>query len=297
MRNKLFIIGLSFLALAALFVYDQARFFDGKLHVVFCDVGQGDAIFIRSPTGADILIDGGPDKKVLDCLFSHMPFWDRSIELMLLSHPHQDHLAGLIEILKRYDVSSFATEKLTNDTGGFRLLMQTISDHNVPIQYVYQNDSYYIEDNLRLRVLHPTKEFLQQTAKQGKIDEGAEFASLVLLLSYGQFDVLMTGDSQKEGFKDALSFTTSGLSIEVLQIPHHGSKTGIDQEILDRVNASLAVLSVGRKNRYKHPHPSILSLLEKNRVKVKRTDQEGEIEIVTDGKEIKIQKSKIPFRA
>ena len=93
--------------LGCILVYQNITYNDKKLHVVICDVGQGDAIFIRTPSGSDILIDGGPDDSVLACLGKHMPFWDRTLEIMILTHPHADHLTGLIDVSKSYSVSAW----------------------------------------------------------------------------------------------------------------------------------------------------------------------------------------------
>src|SRR3990170_7268003 len=97
-KNLTLAIVFSFFVLVGILVYQYAKFNDGKVHIVFCDVGQGDAIFLRTPKGADILVDGGPNESVLACLSGHMPFWDRDLELVILTHPHADHLNGLISV-------------------------------------------------------------------------------------------------------------------------------------------------------------------------------------------------------
>src|SRR3989344_6568995 len=113
--KKVFLIGtVLFFLLGCILVYQNITYNDKKLHVVFCDVGQGDAIFVRTPNGSDILIDGGPDDSVLNCLGKHMPFWDRDLELVILTHPHSDHFTGLFSVLKTYKIEIFATEELNN---------------------------------------------------------------------------------------------------------------------------------------------------------------------------------------
>ena len=115
--KKVFAIGIvAFVSLGVFSFYQWFKFFDGKLHIVFCDVGQGDAIYIRTPKAFDILVDGGPDDSILSCLSNHMPFWDRKIDLVILTHPHADHLNGLIPLLQNSQGRSFATESLTNYT-------------------------------------------------------------------------------------------------------------------------------------------------------------------------------------
>lgn len=285
-----FIISLALFSLGAIFFYQYARFNDNKLHVVFCDVGQGDAIFVRTPKGLDILIDGGPDTSVLSCLSNHMPFWDRTIEVVALTHPHADHLVGLISVLKRYKVESFISEKLENKTESFNELSRIVQNKKISSRYVFLGDKLRIKDGVVLQVLSPSKEFLQRTSPGGVIGESGEFASLVLLLSYGEFDVLLTGDSQVSGLEEALGVKPLP-ELEVFQVPHHGSKTGLNSEILNEVRPRLAVISVGKNNKYGHPSKEVIEILRNREINlpagkagILRTDQDGEAEIVSDGK-------------
>lgn len=272
--------------LGAIFFYQYGKFNDGKLHIVFCNVGQGDGIFIRTPTGLDILVDGGPDESILFCLSNNMPFWDRSIELMFLTHPHEDHLAGLTSVLKRYSVLYFATEKLENNTLSFKQLSQEISTKKLPTRHIYTGDSFKTKDLVSLEVIAPNKEFLDTASPNGIIGESKELASLAILLSYGQFDLLLTGDNQTESLKQTSSLLRS--PIEVLQIPHHGSKTGMDSELLSIISPQLAVISVGRKNKYGHPAQEVMKILGNKAIKTLRTDQQGEVEIVSDGQKWRV---------
>lgn len=281
------IVSLALFSLGLIFFYQYSRFNDNKLHVVFCDVGQGDAIFIRTPKGLDILIDGGPDNSVLSCLSNHMPFWDRTIEIVALTHPHADHLVGLIGVLKRYKVDLFITEKLENKTESFREFARIVQNKKINNRYVFAGDKLRIKDGVVLQVLSPSKEFLQRTSPSGVIGESGEFASLVLFLSYGQFDTFLTGDSQVLELAEALQTASQGEAlqeIEVFQVPHHGSKTGLNQELVDQINPKLAVISVGKNNKYGHPHKEVMELLNGSKVKILRTDQNAEVEIVSDGK-------------
>ncbi len=268
------------------FVYQKIKFDDGKLHLVVCDVGQGDGIFIRTPGGSDILVDGGPDDSILKCLSNHMPFWDRKIELMLLSHPHADHMAGMVSILNSYQVSAFATEKLSNTTVIDKKLAKILETKNLKTQYIYAGDSFQVQDGLSFKILGPSKEFIERTSPNGKIGETKEFASLISLVSFEEFNLILTGDSQTEGLKEALGGNLG--SIEIFQVPHHGSKYGMDLEILDILKPKLAVISVG-KNNYGHPTKFILDLLSEFNIKTLRTDQHGEVEIISDGKSFAIK--------
>lgn len=286
--------------LTGIFLYQYLRLNDGKLHVVFCNVGQGDGIFIRTPKGKDILIDAGPNDSVLSCLSNNMPFWDRDIELIILSHPHQDHARGMIAVLKRYRVLSFATEELVNDTALYANLKTVIASQSIiqssklTTKYLYAGDTIKTSDKITLHVLGPSKSFLERTSPSGKINESGEFGSLITLLSYKNFDVLLTSDSQIVGLKEALSLDLP--TIEVLQVPHHGSKYGLDEEILSRIKPKIAVISVG-KNSYGHPSREVIKILRDldirqslrfEELKVLRTDKNGEIRISSDGEGIEI---------
>lgn len=276
----LFVTFLALIFLGAIFFSQQARFNDGKLHVVFCDAGQGDAIFIRTPKGADLLIDQGPNDSVLSCLSNHMPFWDRTIELAILTHPHADHFSGFFSILPRYTVLSFATENLSNKSEGFSRLRGEIDSKKIPLRYLYAGDSVKIGET-RLQILGPTTDFLQRTSPRGEIGETAEFASLITLVRFGETTFLLTGDSQAAQLDEAIGEVKE---VGVLQVPHHGSKTGLDESIVDSLKPRLAVISVGKNNRYGHPSNEVIKILGDEDVKILRTDENGEVEIVSDGK-------------
>lgn len=287
--KKHFFIGLFLLLAAATYTgYTFIRFNDHKLHMVFCNVGQGDGIFIRTPGGKTVLIDGGPDRRVLTCLQNHMPFWDRSITLMELTHPHADHLNGLVFVLERYSTKYFITEKLSNKTAGFNQLKHDLEMDHVQQKFVSAGDRVTI-DGITLRIAGPSQDFLAKTSPGGIIGESKEFGSLITLISYGSFSTLLTGDSQVEGLSDSLSFLrTQGVTLraylDALQVPHHGSRFGLSGEIVQKLDPALAVISVG-KNNYGHPSPKTMQLLESAKVPFLRTDQDGDIEIVSDGKQ------------
>lgn len=283
MKKIFFFSILAFVSLGGIFAYQSFVFQDNRLHIVFCDVGQGDAIYIRTPENLDILVDGGPNDKILSCLASRMPFWDKTIELVILTHPHADHLNGLISVAKNYQILSFATENLKNKTQGFEKLMDLIKDQDIKITYVFAGDRFKFKDGVEVQIAGPTYEFLQLTSPGGKIGESGEFASVLSLIKYKEFEVLLTGDSQASELSEALSLPKGVGAISVLQVPHHGSKTGLNPEILNILKPELAVISVAAKNKYNHPTQEILKILREKEIKVLRTDEKGDIELVSDG--------------
>lgn len=287
--KRIFLIGFLSVALAiGLWVYQLGKYSDGLLHVVFCDVGQGDAVLIRGPSGKTILFDAGPGDKVLSCLNDHMPFWDRVLSLVIVSHPHADHFLGLFSVVDRYKIMQFGREELENTTAEYKAIEQITSEKGIPKRFLFQGDSYRMPDGVALRILGPRKAFLAATSPGGKIGETSEFASLIVHLSYGTLDVLFTGDAQSQQVADD-TFSLQGNKIDVLQVPHHGSRTGLTQEIVQRLSPEMAVISVG-KNRYGHPATETLQLLTEGGVTVFRTDKTGAVEIVSDGQKWWVKK-------
>src|SRR3989344_9140986 len=157
LSKKYFLIG-AFFGLILLIVYIISQP-DGKLHVVFCDVGQGDSAYLKMPNGADVLIDGGPDDKVLSCLGRHMPFYDRTIDVVILSHPQKDHLQGLISVIDRYNVGYFIIGVEGNDTEGYKKLIQTIKKKNIKIKNLYTGDSLSL-GKVNFSVLWPERKWV-----------------------------------------------------------------------------------------------------------------------------------------
>lgn len=277
MKKTLIILSVLTFLLGCILVYKNILYNDKKLHVVICSVGQGDAIFVRTPQGSDILIDGGPDDSVLSCLSKHMPFWDRTIEIMILTHPHADHLTGLIDVTKRYRVLVFGTGKTGNSTG-FQELMKLLKQNKTQEKLLRQGDKFILNEVV-LETLWPTQEWIEQNAGTGENANENGF-SAIELLNYKNFKALFTGDAQ---VKDMEKIDLLAGAIDLLKVPHHGSRFGLTAEILNVLGPNLAVISVGRNNKYGHPTPFILDLLKNLNIKTLRTDQMGDIEIISDG--------------
>lgn len=276
MKRILFPIILSIIALIFLFAYQTGQLSDKVLTVVFCNVGQGDAIYIRTPGSIDILVDGGPAKKVLECLSNNMPVLDREIELVFATHPDADHIAGLVDVIQSYSVKSFNTVSAKKDTKIFETLKKTISEKKIPYQEITAGSKFSLSDGVAIETKWPAEGFSSEDTNE---------YSLVQLLKFGDFDLLLTGDITYQ-ILNSLDFSSD--PIEVLKLPHHGSKTGVNNSTFEKIQTSLAIISAGKNNSYHHPHPSVLSLLRKYNIEYKRTDIKGEIKIVTDGKNTKV---------
>ena len=242
---------------------------DKQLHLVFCDVGQGDAILI-SYLQTQVLIDGGPDNKILGCLSKNIPFWDRKIEIVVLTHPEEDHFGGLIDVFKRYNVRYFVSNGLIKSSASFKELEQSRRSKKVLPLTVKTGDKIKI-GSLQFLFLWPEKDYL-------KTDDFND-SSVVLKLVYGDFEALFAGDIS-EKVEKLLDLPTGG--VEILKVAHHGSKFSTSEEFLRKIKPKLAIISVG-KNRFGHPTPEVLERLNQAGIRVLRTDQQGEIEIVSNG--------------
>ncbi|HVT00803.1 MAG TPA: MBL fold metallo-hydrolase [Patescibacteria group bacterium] len=280
MKKIIAIIIASAIIILILFSYQSTKLSDNKLHVVVCDVGQGDSIYIRTPGGVDILVDGGRDNKVLDCLARHMPLYDREIDLVFATHPDSDHITGLISVLKSYKVDSFNVSTLNNlnNTQTFDTMINEAKSESVPIRVLTSGSRFKLGDGVELDTLWP---------KPGFTSTETNDYSLVQLLKYKDFDLLLTGDIPYT-ILDSLAIPDEK-SIEVFKIPHHGSKTGVDDTTFQEIKASFVAISDGKNNPYHHPNPSVLSLLKKYGVKYERTDEVGDIDFVTDGEATQLE--------
>lgn len=265
---------------------------DGRLHLVFCDVGQGDAAYVRFPDGRDMVVDGGPNTKVMDCLGRHMPFWDRSIDLVVMTHPQKDHMQGLIEVFKRFDVAYFVRSDIANTTQGYVQLMDVVREKKIPQQFMVQGDEITI-GTTSLSFLWPSEMQIAKgsrarvTATDRSDVLGATVGdlndySLVFRLRYGSFDVVFTGDADTRVESGYRRFPLADEVIEVLKVPHHGSKTGISEQFVVRLDPELAVISLG-KNSYGHPSKNIVDILHSRGSRVLRTDERGDISVISDG--------------
>jgi len=253
---------------------------DANFHLIACDVGEGDAL-LASSGSIQVLVDGGPDNKVLDCLGKYLPFWDREIELVILTHPEKDHYGGLIEVFKRYQVDNFMFNPLAVSSSDYQVLEKEVGGRGV--KSIYPKEGMEVRvGKIYLDILSPSGTLLTDNLKL-KTDEPNKF-SIVTLLAYGQFRALLTGDMPPE-VSDRLAerlALSAKHEWDYLKVPHHGSKNGLTQKLLDAVRPKVAVISVG-KNSYGHPHEEILKMLKDKNIKILRTDEIGDVEIESDG--------------
>lgn len=264
---------------------------DNNLHIIACDVGQGDAMLISYKT-TQFLIDGGPNNKVLNCLSKHIPFWDKTLEVVILTHPELDHFGGLVDVFKNYKVDYFLANQVDNSTPSYSLLKSAVGSTKTQIVNPYAG--FRLRYGLiYLDILHPSKELalnetLDQTPSTGKklgifkTKKNLNAFSIIGLWKFGNFKLLTTGDIPSELLNETLIGKLVS-DINYLKVPHHGSKTGLTKEFFDNYKPQISVISLGKNNIYHFPNQEILDLLKENNVRILRTDQMGDIETVTDG--------------
>ncbi|MBU0702892.1 MAG: MBL fold metallo-hydrolase, partial [Chloroflexi bacterium] len=245
---------------------------DGRLHVVFLDVGQGDAIFIQTPSGKQVLVDGGPSETaLLSQLGRHMPFWDRTLDVILLTHSDFDHVTGLVGVLERYQVETAIYRRDgEHESEIYEYWLQLLAEDGA---VVYQGEAglrLELDEGLEMVVLHPGVELLDE----------ANNNSVVTRLTYGQVSVLLPGDIEAV-VEQQLVAEGAGLASTVLKAAHHGSCSSTTPEFLEAVAPEVVVISVGAENRFGHPCEEVLERLDG--IPVYRTDEQGAIEFITDG--------------
>lgn len=266
------------LALTALAIWLAGRGLpDGRLHVYFLDVGQGDAILVHAPDGRQLLIDGGPSPvALLGELGDTLPFWDHTLDLVVLTHPDADHMTGLIALPERYRIAQVLDSPLSAQTPEASPWLMAVEQAAIPRHFARRGMVLDVGD-LKITVLHPGPQLLKGTPADDNNN------STVLRLDYGQTSFLLTADIEYEAEADLIE---AGIFLpsDVLKIGHHGSRRSTSPAFVDAVRPRLAVIQVGQDNDFGHPHPEVLSRLAG--IEVLRTDQHGRIEVVSNGKDL-----------
>lgn len=267
---------------------------DKNLHIVACNVGQVDAI-LTVYGNVQILTDGGPDNSVLTCLGRHLPFWDRQIEMVISTHSDADHSFGLIEVFKRYKVDNLLINPIDPGTQQYLLLKNEVRSRATKVVNPYAGQRYRL-GLIYLDIYNPTKSQFEnkQTYKnQGLLDrylikDSTNDFSVVYKLNFGKFNGLFMGDSPSK-ISDLLAQSLTSKSYEYIKIPHHGSSNGLTQNLLEKIESKVAVISVGRDNLWGFPSEKVLNFLKEKNIKVYRTDEIGDVEVVTDGNSFRLE--------
>ena len=260
---------------AVVFVSNQNQ----NLKVYFFDVGQGDGILIRTPSHQNIVIDGGPDNSFIAKLGQALPFYDRTIDLMVLTHPHDDNLFGLVEVLKRYRVKQVLSTGVLHTTDAYLEWLSVIQDNKINFKTARAGQTFMFAE-VSLRVIYPFNDLSQRP-----FDELND-SSVVTQLIYDQAKWLFMGDLEEAGEEEIMATSPVELKSNVLKVGHHGSETSSAEKFLRAVQASYAVISVGAENKFGHPSRRIIHRLERLGAQILRTDVLGDIVCISDGRQI-----------
>ncbi len=283
LRARKWII-LPLLVIAVLVSYTAAIMPDDNLRVSFLDVGEGDAILVQKGS-RQVLVDGGPSPQALSLeLGSQMPFWDRTIDLLVLTHPHQDHLAGLVEVLRRYRVGQVLYPDSDCDSPLYDEWQRLIEEKGIEHTAARAGQQIDLGDGVVMRVLNPQPTLLSGT--ESDVDNNG----VVLRLSTGDVSFLLTADIMRETEWELINQRADLASI-VLKVAHHGSDTSTTPEFLAVVSPQVAVISCGADNKFGHPSDEVVSRLGQKlgRENIYRTDQHGTIEFTTDGERLWVE--------
>ena len=280
--ENLILFGLFFLLFLNGFLWQAIFYWQDNLQVSFFDVGQGDAIFIDTPQHHQILIDGGPNSRILQKLARVMPFWDRTIDLVILTHPEKDHLEGLLYVLKHYRVKNILWTGVKKDTALYKRWLRAIKREKARI-FVARASLEIKAGYTSIDILYPFHSIA------GKPFRDSNDTSIVSRLVFAQTSFLFMGDATKKTEYELLSLE-NGLPLKsnILKVGHHGSKTSSSEIFLKKVMPSLAVISVGKKNPYGHPSPEVLQRLNNFGIKILRTDESGDISVISNGRWLKV---------
>lgn len=290
LKLRLWVLATLFAAtvLSAFIAFRENR--NGVLTVAFLNIGQGDAIFIESPSGNQALIDAGPGKNVLREISKIMPFYDRSIDILLATHPDADHVGGMPDVLEKYKVGLFLEPGVDSDTSLYQELKSKIMNYESSgkIRKIETRRGMVIDlgAGAILEILFPI-------ADPANMETNT--ASIVSRLVYGENEFLLTGDSPSNIEEYLISRSCKekncpfGLEADVLKAGHHGSKTSTSEIFVKAVAPQYAVISAGKDNRYGHPHREVLDILEKAGVEILRTDIDGQIIFKSNGVNLEVK--------
>lgn len=275
--RRYFLNGLAVLAAALLFGA-WASGGRGLLEVHFLDVGQGDAIYVRAPNGNDMLIDSGASPSVLRRLGEAMPWHDRDIDVLLETHPDQDHIGGMPDIIERYDVGMFVMPGVESANSTDDEIDRLLTEKSVPVILGRRGMRLVLGGGAYFDLLFPDSDPTKLATND---------ASIVGRLVYGSTFVMLTGDSPKWVEERLVGLDgTEGLASQVLKAGHHGSKTSSAEAFVTTVDPDFAIISAGKDNRYGHPNKEVVETFRMHSIPMFRTDEEGTIIFVSDGKRI-----------
>lgn len=275
---KRFILFISLIGLVVMFYLTLPK---TKPIVVVCDVGQGDAI-LATYKNIQLLVDTGPNnKKVLGCLENHLPFWDKTIEAVILTHGDSDHIGGLDDLIKNYEVRNFFSNGYLDKEIEQKIYSKKISQNDVISLGLFYFEVVWPEENGENR---PADSDAVLAGKDGNENSVAGILSVkeettpkAWHLGGQVWSMFLSGDMEAEAEQKLVWREILDKPVKVLKVSHHGSKTATSQELLETLKPKMAVISVGKNNRYGHPTEEVIKRIQDLGIEILRTDMDGEI--------------------
>lgn len=277
LKKYLFFIGIILIIFYFLITYQTSKK-NNNLEVSFIDSGQADAIFIKTPNQKNIIIDFGSEQG-LKQLEKEIEWWNKQIDLIIITHPHDDHITGLLPIIKKYKIKQIMYNGLDYESNVYNELLNLITEYNIPLLLPNYNQIINIEPDCFLNIIYPITSFYQQTI------DNINNSSIVSRLVCNNSSFLFMGDVETKIENEILA-TNLNIKSDVIKISHHGSVTASSEKFLEKVDPKIAIIMVGKNNNFNHPSLRLIKRLDKLNIKLFRTDQDGTIKIISDGKKI-----------
>lgn len=254
---------------------------EGEIMISYLNVGQGDSAYLRV-NDFDILIDAGPRSDVTE-LMSQLE--DKNIddfEIVIATHPHEDHIGGMTDVFKKYDVEQFYMPKVTHTTKTFEYLVNAVKTEGIPIKTIKEGMTFDLGSGAKIDVYSPMYE---------SYEEFNDY-SPIMKLTFGETSFIFTGDAEYHAEEEVAAKYPNSLTADVLKFGHHGSSTSSSIDFVKSVDPDYGVISCGVDNKYGHPHRETLETIKKFDIETYRTDTQGQINLISDGKKITFKTEK-----
>lgn len=272
--RKFLVYFFGFMLISSILAYLHfSKLADGRFYVYFLDVGQGDSVLIKTPSNKIILVDGGPDNEILTELDSVLSFFERKIDLVVLTHPHSDHIEGLIPVFDKFNVTAVLMTGVSYENAYYDVFLDKVSDEDSTVYFADDNIDFYFDDGVVIDVLYPFASIRDEEF------ENLNNSSIVMKIRYEDNEILLAGDAEAE-IEDELVIRGSDLDSDLFKASHHGSRTANGYDFVKAVSPDYAVISCGAGNDFKHPHEETLETFSIFGVDVFRTDLSGRIEFI-----------------
>lgn len=276
MNKKIIFVIIIIILLEFYYFYEEN---DKMLNIVFLDVGQGDAILIKSPNGKNILIDGGPDSDLTEKISKYMTYKNNKINMIIITHPHRDHYYGLISVIKKYKPEKIIYSGIDVYLSDYIYMKKVINDNALELIKPKIGDKYEIDENLYFQITYMPKI---------STVENLNDASVSIKLTYGNFDAIFNGDASCE-IENIILKNNTDLKSEIFKASHHASKYSNCDNLLSDMKPEITIIQSGIDNKFGHPHQEAMNRILKSGSQILRNDQLGDIIIKSNGENYEIE--------